>query len=809
MTTRNAESSQGDGGIPPPPPGPPDHLSSHGGNTVFKSGPLLLSSKGIGWTSWKKRWFILTCNSLVFFRSDPNAVPQKGSEVNLTLGGIDLNNSGSVEAKADKKLLTVLFPDGRDGRTFTLKAETLDDLYEWKAALENALAQAPSAAHVMGQNVKDRQSVKSSVVGRPILLALEDVDGAPSFLEKSLRFIEEYGVKVEGILRQAAYVDDVERRVWEYEQGVQICFGKMEFSPEEDPHVVADCVKYVLRELPSSPIPASCCNALLKACRTDRGVRVNAIRAAIFETFPEPNRHLLQRVLVMMQTVASHKAENRMSSSAVAACMAPLLLRPLLAGDCEIEHDFNVGGDGSAQLLQAAAAANHAQAIVITLLEEYYNIFREGSMSPEMYSDSEESGSESEEATDADESYEGDATQESDADDDLENASSESCGESGNSRNIDFCDAKDSDSDLGSKSPGVGDASGTSQKLSSNLFEASLHQHAVLQISGNHPNQSNSSSAKQATESAEILRDVSKETFLNPTCARPTPTSCIITSTTISNGPAHCRRSRTLWGRNAARKNLSMESIDYTVEDEVKIQRLEATKIELLNRIAEETKGNAVLQASLERRKKALHERRLALEQDVARLQEQLQKERDLRTTLEAGSVHLPVLATTDEKTKAELEEIARVEADVINLKQHVDKLESQLNHECKQNYCSMHASYNQPQQTPNRQEKMKDKQKDTEAVAASLVERSRSKEANSTTSALSKLTSRLNFMKERRSQVTNELQKMEKGRRSGQVAQNLDKGQGFEVQSVPDLDVGEEAFAYCTLPVKSHKGGN
>lgn len=78
----------------------------------------------------------------------------------------------------------------------------------------------------------------------------------------------------------------------------------------------------------------------------------------------------------MMQTVASHKAENRMSSSAVAACMAPLLLRPLLAGDCEVENDFDVGGDSSAQLLQAAAAANHAQSIVITLLEEYDSIFR-------------------------------------------------------------------------------------------------------------------------------------------------------------------------------------------------------------------------------------------------------------------------------------------------------------------------------------------------------------------------------------------------------------------------------------------------
>lgn len=80
------------------------------------------------------------------------------------------------------------------------------------------------------------------------------------------------------------------------------------------------------------------------------------------------------RILQMMQTVASQKAVNRMSISAVAACMAPLLLRPLLNGECDIDRG-DVGGDGSVQLLQAAAAANNAQAIVITLLEEYVNIF--------------------------------------------------------------------------------------------------------------------------------------------------------------------------------------------------------------------------------------------------------------------------------------------------------------------------------------------------------------------------------------------------------------------------------------------------
>jgi hypothetical protein len=76
-----------------------------------------------------------------------------------------------------------------------------------------------------------------------------------------------------------------------------------------------------------------------------------------------------------MHTIASHTAENRMTASAVAACMAPLLLRPLLAGECEMEDDFDMNGDSAAQLIAAANAANSAQGIVTTLLEEYDNIF--------------------------------------------------------------------------------------------------------------------------------------------------------------------------------------------------------------------------------------------------------------------------------------------------------------------------------------------------------------------------------------------------------------------------------------------------
>ncbi|KAK9136120.1 hypothetical protein Syun_015450 [Stephania yunnanensis] len=747
MTTRSAEMNLGDGGASYAASAPADQLRSRAGNTVFKSGPLYISSKGIGWTSWKKRWFILTRTSLVFFRTDPSAIPQRGSEVNLTLGGIDLNSSGSVVVKDDKKLLTVLFPDGR---AFTLKAETTEDLYDWKTALESALAQAPSAAIVMGQNIlaqnetaettdwppeqlveKEKQPVKSLVVGRPILLALEDVDGSPTFLEKALTFIEQHGVKVEGILRQAADVDDVERRVREYEQ------GKDEFSPEEDAHVIGDCIKHILRELPSSPVPASCCNALLQACRSERGRRIKAMREVISETFPEPNRRLLQRILNMMQVVASHKSVNRMSPSAVAACMAPLLLRPLLAGECELENDFNVGGDGSVQLLQAAAAANHAQTIAITLLEEYDKIFghdnlQESSVTPELESDSEESGSEEYEQTDDEDILEDDEYLDSqhdsevNTDDDLEGelSENESSGADDDQQDNEVSEGSNSDSGFSESS----EHSENNQKTPSSEGQTSLPQHDNVQINKSSQNQDHSSSTMPNKESHEPPKIVPASS----SATRPKNqyvSSPILPSATKSGEPAYWGfrpgdylpfvKRPNIWGRTPARKNLSMESIDFPVEEEAAIERLEAIKTDLQNKIAREVKENDVLHKHLQRRKMDLNERRLALEKDIESLKEQLQKERDLKAAMEARlktpNGCMPVSPALDDKTKAELAEIARAEEDVSNLTKKADELRSQLDQQCNENNSSVSVPSNQTPQTGNSQAIKIDLQEDVE----------------------------------------------------------------------------------------------
>ncbi|AQK79872.1 Rho GTPase activation protein (RhoGAP) with PH domain [Zea mays] len=564
---------------------------------VLKSGHLLLSSKGIGWTSWKKRWFVLTRASLVFFRSDPNVPPPRGAEPIVTLGGIDLNNSGSVVIKEERKLLTVFFPDGHGERTFTLKAETTGDLNEWRNALESAIAQAPSIANTMGQNPifstdVEAESAESpaehsedrSVIGRPAKFALVDADGSPSFLEKALKFIEDH--------------------------------GKNEFSPEEDAHVIGDCIKYVLREMPSSPVPASCCTALVKAYRSDKARRLDEINRVINEVFPEPNRQLLQRTLKMMQVVESHKAVNRMSQSALAACMAPLLLRPLLLGECDIDNEFSMGGDSSFQLLQAAAAANHAQAIVIIMMEEFDQIFddsEEGSCSSDAYTESED---------DVDKEY---STDNDTHDDD----GSYDSGEDDIEEDLDYSDDSEHDSKI--------NANIKDGKVKNNISETA----EVAQAEDTSPMDINSQS-NQKQESCGP--NGSKDRILRSTSRSSSSREKTMEKSCSS---AH-KGKRTLWGRTSARKDLSTEEIECCSDDEALVEKLESNKIDLQSKIAKEAKENAILWSSLEKRKEELHERRLALEKEVENLRDQLKRVMNLRR----GQVSSP--STIDSKVRGQ-----------------------------------------------------------------------------------------------------------------------------------------------------------
>uniref|UniRef100_A0A0E0CY89 PH domain-containing protein n=1 Tax=Oryza meridionalis TaxID=40149 RepID=A0A0E0CY89_9ORYZ len=508
--------------------------------------------------------------------SCPNCqnAPPRGNETIVTLGGIDLNNSGSVVVKEDKKLLTVLFPDGRDGRTFTLKAETTEELNEWRSALENALAQAPVVANTVGQNpifstdiaepaeAPAEQSDNKSVIGRPAEFALVDADGSPAFLEKALKFIEDYGVKVEGILRQSADVEEVKRRVRDYEK------GKNEFSPEEDAHVIGDCIKDL--------------------------------------------------------------EDGSYSSDAYTE-----------SEDGDFDKEYSTDNDGPEE----------------------------------------------------DDSYDsGEDNIEEDMDDDTEHSS----GGSECDNNI-----KTSVSDDKVKSNNSGTASnGNDQGL-----------------------------------------------------------------------PPPKKAART--GHGAARKDLSAEEIDFCSDDETLIEKLENSKTDLQSKITKEAKENSILQASLERRKVELHKRRLALEKEVENLRDQLQKERNLRVSLESGLMNLrrgqaSFPSTIDNKTKADLEEVATAEADILNLKQKGSDLRGQLNNQAQRMLISKGEIVKDGQDPLTSKWNLAQKQYSNNPLLGRLGSRT---EDSGAPSALAKLTNRLNFLKERRAILASEMQNLDLARPPGPPA--------------------------------------
>ncbi|KAI4964132.1 hypothetical protein ZWY2020_006988, partial [Hordeum vulgare] len=469
---------------------------------VLKSGHLLLSSKGmIGWTTWKKRWFILTRASLVFFRSDPNA-PPRGNEPVVTLGGIDLNNS---EVKEDRKLLTVLFPDAED---------------------------------------------KSSVIGRPAQFALVEADGSPAFLEKALKFIEDYGVKVEGILRQSADVEEVKRRFRDYEK------GKKEFSAEEDGHVIGDCIKCILREMPASPVPAACCKSRLTSygAGTDKTKRLDAINKVVYEVFPEPNRQLLQRILKMMMIAGSHKAVNRMSNSALAACMAPpFFVLFFLVNVKLIKTSVWLGMvHSSCFKLPLSQPCSSYSATYIGNRRRFF----------EAYTESDDGDVDKEYSTD-NENHDEDGSYDS-GEDDIEE-------------------------DL---------------MIIPNTLLAAVNVMAIVESMPN----------MKVGKTERALSREDKES--NASTHQIPKTHTATTRAKFMKSSSSANRAKGHYGAISARKDLSTEDVEGCSDDEALIEKLENNKADLQSKVAKEVKENKNLQTSLQKLKESLHERCLALEKE-------------------------------------------------------------------------------------------------------------------------------------------------------------------------------------------------
>ncbi|KAK4359134.1 hypothetical protein RND71_021363 [Anisodus tanguticus] len=455
-----------------------------------------------------------------------------------------------------------------------------------------------------------------------------------------------------------------------------------------------------------------------------------------------------------------------MSTSAVAACMAPLLLRPLLAGDCELGNDFAMSGDSSVQLLQAAAAANHAQAIVITLLEEYDKLFGSSLVSKTSLKTTE----------------------------------------------VDVVKTTESSSRSLPQTSVQNDVNVAGESVPPPSHEKSK---AQRNESGEHvgPGQIETSTSQKSTD----MLNGPLHSVRRPAIWGRTPIDFTILATVVFG----------LVSRDEIQRLEAIKAdLQTRIEEEAKgnallQERLEKRKDALHERRLALEKDAFMSSKLTPISMSVMSSKHLHMMHCVTRLQEQLQKERELRKLLEAGvEGKLSASSSIDGMMKEKLQEIAQAEADVINLKQRVDDLGLQLSKQREQNSRLRGDSGNQPQQSLNNHGKSKDKHKDMETNASKTLDKSaRSKHetnlnkadsekdnkneaqskqadssqspnssvdagmsrgANTTTSAISKLTNRLSFLKERRTQIANELEHLDKNQ-SDQPVKNNERGKGSE----------------------------
>jgi len=142
------------------------------------------------------------------------------------------------------------------------------------------------------------------------------------FIEKCIDYIEKNALDLEGIFRISGSLNEIQTLKANIDNGEDVDIDKI-----KDPHVVSGLLKLYLRELPEPLMTFQLYYPFIYAesCK-DPVTRLRYFKALIKE-LPEENRMLLQRLLTMMKRISENREKNLMSTSNLATCFAPNLLK--------------------------------------------------------------------------------------------------------------------------------------------------------------------------------------------------------------------------------------------------------------------------------------------------------------------------------------------------------------------------------------------------------------------------------------------------------------------------------------------------
>ena len=251
-----------------------------------------------------------------------------------------------------------------------------------------------------------RPSVHSSKLFGVNLAALSKKDTIvvgslriPRVLHNCVEYLRDCALTTEGLFRVPGSTATVNEMKAAYDQGKT---GIFELVPGVDVHDVGTLLKLYLRELPDPVFPANQYAGILAPVRQDRDAALPGTVNSIIENvnaMPKVNRDAVVYLLAFLSQVSAQDDVNKMTSTNIARCFAPTVLKP--AGEMNMGamlNDVPVTIAVVKTLIENAAAFGDAGALGIAIEDDddddadsvhsYTASTPKGTPTPEIYAES-------------------------------------------------------------------------------------------------------------------------------------------------------------------------------------------------------------------------------------------------------------------------------------------------------------------------------------------------------------------------------------------------------------------------------------
>eukprot|EP00002_Diphylleia_rotans_P023789 TRINITY_DN4682_c0_g1_i2.p1 TRINITY_DN4682_c0_g1~~TRINITY_DN4682_c0_g1_i2.p1 ORF type:complete len:569 (-),score=128.72 TRINITY_DN4682_c0_g1_i2:261-1967(-) len=171
----------------------------------------------------------------------------------------------------------------------------------------------------------------------------------PTAVSKSIEWIENNALDVEGIFRLSGSASEIESYKESFDRGLSF-----EFPENADPHAVAGLLKMYFRELPEPVIPFNLYNGFIEAFEIGgdhKDFRLKCF-ASLVSLLPPPNRILLNKLVGFLSLLVFHKEKNKMAAPNLAIVFAQNIFRDQDGGMASVVRDAAVLNSISKYLIE-------------------------------------------------------------------------------------------------------------------------------------------------------------------------------------------------------------------------------------------------------------------------------------------------------------------------------------------------------------------------------------------------------------------------------------------------------------------------